>query len=80
MVLVLFRGSEIQGCYIYTPISAQDHVITIPDGRKVNVQCIGTVYLNNGVKLREVLYVPEFHFNLISVTFYLLLLVVSFRT
>ena len=36
----------------YTPIRAQDHVITIPDGRKVHVQCIGTVCLSNGVHLR----------------------------
>ena len=46
---------------------AQDHIITIPDGRKVHVQCIGTVCLSNGITLREVLYVLEFHFNLVSV-------------
>ena len=58
--LILFQS--------YTSISDKDHVITLRDGRKVNVQSIGTVCLNNGVKLKDVLYVPEFHFNLISIS------------
>lgn len=52
--------------YIY--VSFQDHIITIPDDRKVHVQFIGTICLNNGVELREVLYVLEFHFNMISIS------------
>lgn len=41
--------------------------ITIPDGKKVDIQHTGTVTLSNNLKLKNVLHVPEFHFNLLSV-------------
>ncbi|KAL2903587.1 Retrovirus-related Pol polyprotein from transposon RE1, partial [Bienertia sinuspersici] len=39
----------------------------VPDGRKVPVTHIGKVQLNSYVVLENVLYVPDFHYNLISV-------------
>ena len=51
---------------LFQSYTDKDHVITLPDGRKVNVQCIGTVCLNYGFELKVVLYVPDFDFNLIS--------------
>lgn len=48
-------------------ISDKGHMITVPDGRKITVKYIGIVTLQNGVILLNVLYVPQFKFNLISV-------------
>lgn len=39
----------------------------MPDGRKIRVEFIGDVSLPNGICLKEVLFVPAFHFNLIFV-------------
>ncbi|KAK9674062.1 hypothetical protein RND81_12G208500 [Saponaria officinalis] len=41
--------------------------ISLPDGRYVLVTHRGDVSLENGIKLRDVLYVPEFKQNLLSV-------------
>lgn len=54
--------------HCYAPVSGTNHMITIPNGSKVHVKCIGTILLNNGVALHDVLYVPDFHFNLISIS------------
>lgn len=43
------------------------HSITIPDGRKLVVDLYGDVVLMDGIVLKNVLYVPSFQFNLISV-------------
>ena len=43
------------------------HSITIPDGRKVMVDLYGDVILMDGIVLKNVLYVPVFQFNLISI-------------
>lgn len=51
----------------YKSINKLGHQITIPDGRKISVKYMGTVKLQNGVFLQNVLYVPQFRFNLISV-------------
>ncbi|KAK9681574.1 hypothetical protein RND81_10G012100 [Saponaria officinalis] len=40
--------------------------ISLPDGRYVEVTHRGDVSLENGIKLRDVLYVPEFKQNLLS--------------
>uniref|UniRef100_A0A803LM41 Uncharacterized protein n=1 Tax=Chenopodium quinoa TaxID=63459 RepID=A0A803LM41_CHEQI len=50
----------------YKVVSPGLHSNTIPDGSKVSVSHIGTVELN-GIKLNDVLFVPGFKFNLISV-------------
>lgn len=50
----------------YHSLGNKDHTITIPDSRQISVQCIGTVLLPNGLRLKGVLYVPHIHFNLIS--------------
>ncbi|KAL2925632.1 Retrovirus-related Pol polyprotein from transposon RE2, partial [Bienertia sinuspersici] len=52
----------------YDSISNENHTITIPDGTKVKVTHKGTVQLANGILLQNVLLVPGFRFNLISVT------------
>lgn len=43
------------------------HEITIPDGRSISVSYIGDVRLHDALVLKDVLYVPQFKFNLISV-------------
>ena len=51
----------------YTNFSDHNNYITIPDGSKVLVQHIGTVKINDDIILHNVLHVPQFQFNLISV-------------
>lgn len=51
----------------YKQITNKEHVITVPDGGKIGVKYIGTVNLHNGLILHDVLYVPDFKFNLIAV-------------
>lgn len=41
--------------------------ITFPDGKRVQITHVINVILNNTITLHDLLYVPEFHFNLISV-------------
>lgn len=48
-------------------IHGSAHHITLPDGRRICVDRIGDVHLFDGIILRDVLYVPHFKFNLISV-------------
>ena len=52
----------------YELIKDGSHSITIPDGRNIPIKYIGQVKLNNGVVLHNVLYVPQFRFNLIAVS------------
>ena len=49
------------------PLLNKMHSVTVPDGRKNRVEFIGDVTLPNALCLKEVLFVPTFHFNLISV-------------
>lgn len=42
--------------------------ITLPTGLSVKVSCIGTVCLSPKFELHDVLYVPSFQFNLISIS------------
>lgn len=42
-------------------------VVHLPDGTTNQVMCIGDVVLSNSLVLKDVLYVPEFKYNLISV-------------
>lgn len=41
--------------------------ITVPTGNTVIVNKMGTIVLNNNIKLRDVLYIPQFSCNLISI-------------
>ncbi|MCH80704.1 retrovirus-related Pol polyprotein from transposon TNT 1-94, partial [Trifolium medium] len=41
--------------------------VTLPNNAKVSVSAIGTVYLNSGLTLHNVLYIPRFRVNLLSV-------------
>ena len=58
---------DINMIYDYKPLNDAEHKIIILDGRKVQVEYIGTVLPKNGLRLHFVLYVPNYHFNLISV-------------
>lgn len=41
--------------------------VTLPDGSVKYVKYIGNVIINPNMKSHEVLYIPDFHFNLVSV-------------
>ncbi|KAF7845046.1 uncharacterized protein G2W53_001951 [Senna tora] len=43
------------------------HTVNLPDGSVKNVSHIGEVVINSKILLKDVLYVPEFRYNLISV-------------
>ena len=51
----------------YKAIDNKEHIIAILDGRRICVKYVGTVSLQNGFILYNVLYVPDFKFNLIVV-------------
>lgn len=51
----------------YVDLLHESHYITIPNGRHIRVRGKGTIRLEFGIVLSEVLYVPNFHFNLISI-------------
>ncbi|KAL2942349.1 Retrovirus-related Pol polyprotein from transposon RE1 [Bienertia sinuspersici] len=51
----------------YHTVSNANNLITISDGRALKVQHIGSVSICQGIQLYNVLHVPEFKFNLISV-------------
>lgn len=48
-------------------LQSTDNFITIPNGNKVKVTHSGTVAVSDKIILKDVLYVPEFKFNLISI-------------
>ena len=45
----------------------KSYFVTVPDGRKAKVQYTGTIILLNSFKLHNVLFVPNFRYNLLSV-------------
>ena len=45
-----------------------DRFVILPNKSKVQVMAIGSVYLNKDILLRDVLYIPSFTVNLISVS------------
>lgn len=49
----------------YTPMR-QGCFITMPNGKKVQIEHIGKVVLGTSLTLQDVLHVPEFQFNLLS--------------
>lgn len=51
----------------YKVISNSENYITIPNGKQVSITQIGNVIHKNNIVLQDVLYVPEFKFNLISI-------------
>lgn len=53
--------------FSYRPVSKPCY-ITLPNGDKTLVKHIGTVHLTNDLQLHDVLHVPTFSFNLISVS------------
>ena len=52
----------------YTKVEGKPQFVTIPNRIQFRVEIIGTVRLDNGVILKNILYVPRFYFNLISVS------------
>lgn len=59
--------SELIHFFNYKPAVCADNYITIPDGSRITVKHTGTVKLNDGIVLHNVLHVLDFKFNLISV-------------
>lgn len=51
----------------YNDVQGEANYFTIPDGTKVLIKQVGTVHLQNDLILNDVLFVPEFKFNLISI-------------
>lgn len=49
------------------PLIEKVHNVVVPDGRKIKVEYMGNVSLPNGLRLKAVLFVPNFHYNLKSV-------------
>ncbi|KAL2926590.1 Retrovirus-related Pol polyprotein from transposon RE1 [Bienertia sinuspersici] len=47
--------------------SGSDNTITIPNGTQVQIKHIGSVQISKHIQLHDVLHVPDFKFNLISV-------------
>lgn len=41
--------------------------VVLPDGTEKQVKLIGDVFLNFSILLKEVLYIPKFNYNLLSV-------------
>lgn len=51
----------------YSFIKDNDRKITLPDGKQVSVLFSGNICLSNNIVLEDMLYVPDFKFNLISI-------------
>lgn len=51
----------------YKEITGNFNTITIPDGKQVHITHQGVLKFNNDITLTDVLYVPDFKFNLISI-------------
>uniref|UniRef100_A0A803MYU7 Retrotransposon Copia-like N-terminal domain-containing protein n=1 Tax=Chenopodium quinoa TaxID=63459 RepID=A0A803MYU7_CHEQI len=47
--------------------SGTENLITIPNGKQVAITHLGTITLNSQITLSNVLYVPDFRYNLISI-------------
>lgn len=52
----------------HQPLLGKNHYIVVPDGRRFKVTYKGTVKLSIGLVLKDVLFVPDFSFNLLSVS------------
>ncbi|KAL2893354.1 Retrovirus-related Pol polyprotein from transposon RE1 [Bienertia sinuspersici] len=50
----------------YVPYVGNCDTITIANGKRVKIQHIGMVFLDNGIVLKDVLHVCDFKYNLIS--------------
>ena len=51
----------------YDAINNNQNNVTIPHDTHVKVQYVGTIHLQNELQLSNVLYVPDFQYNLVSV-------------
>lgn len=48
-------------------VDGNKHEVTKPDGTKLRVTMMGDVQLSDNIILKNVLFVPKLHFNLISI-------------
>lgn len=70
---IIDSGASDHICYAislfsnYKPLKGKSHHITIPNGKHIKVDYIGNFVLGKRLVLTNVLYAPDFHFNLISV-------------
>lgn len=58
---------DLQAFTSYHKIEGHNNSITLPDGKQVSILFHGNVSLGNDIVLKDVLYVPDFKFNLISI-------------
>lgn len=49
------------------PLVNKHHNVLVPDGRRIGVLYSGDIILPNGICLKVVLFVPQFHYNLVSI-------------
>lgn len=59
--------SDLSSFHTYEPVLGKSETIVVPDGRHIPILHVGTVQLHKDIILQNVLHIPEFHYNLISV-------------
>ena len=59
--------SDLSVFLTYKPVTTPNEFILIPDGRQVPIAHTGSVKITNDLILHNVLHVPAFHYNLLSV-------------
>ncbi|XP_057540583.1 uncharacterized protein LOC130818430 [Amaranthus tricolor] len=53
--------------FIQTQILPKAHHVTLPNGHVVNVHKVGSVHIHPNITLHNVLYIPQFKYNLLSI-------------
>lgn len=59
--------SDLNLFHNYKPVTGTNEFIIVPDGRQVAILHIGYIIFNDHMVLHNVLHIPHFHYNLISV-------------
>lgn len=59
--------SDLRLFHSYKPVTSMNEFITVPDGRQIPILHTGSVKLNEHMVLNNVLHIPLFQYNLISV-------------
>ena len=69
---ILDTGATYHVCYSLSEFQRYNRIkpiiINLPDGSKLNAQIAGTVFFSENLYLTNVLYIPSFKFNIISVS------------
>ncbi|KAL2942770.1 Retrovirus-related Pol polyprotein from transposon RE2, partial [Bienertia sinuspersici] len=67
---VIGSGATVHVCnslHLFANSKPMNGSILIPDGKIITITHIGTVVLNDTIRLQHVLYAPDLKFNLLSV-------------